>query len=187
MVGSIVGHKTDKLSGTCGNTLSARFTCILINYCYPVDYVNRIEGTNIYAGASAETSFPARLRTASGSKINYPAILGTYILIILLSLFTVTHAGYESNLFNASARFGSHDLSNLLCDFTSAYGTSAYRSFAFYDCGRKTRAPGISASSAVISGKSIQNLLFSFIYFYFENNTGCAEEKSYEYSDACRT
>ena len=183
----IIRNKADKFSGTCRNTLSAGFTCFLINYCDSVYYMDCIEGTYGYACTTTEASLSAGLGSACGYEINYAAILRSYVLVVLLSLFAIACACYEGNLLYTSRRFGSHDLSNLIANFSSAYGTAVYGSFALYDCSSKTGTSGISAASAVISGKSGQNLLFSFIYFYFENNTGSAEEQSYEYSDACCT
>ena len=183
----IIRHKADKFSGACSYALSAGFTSFLIDYRNTVYNVNRIKRTNSNAGAAAETAFSAGFGAAAGHKVNDSAVLRAYVLIIFLGLLTVTHAGNKRNLLYGSGRFRAHDGCDLISYFTSAYGASVNGSFAFYDCRSQAGASGISASSTVISGKSCQYFLFSFISFYFKNNTCCAEEQSYKYSDACCT
>ena len=98
----IIGNEADKLSGTYRNAFAAGFASFLINYSNSVNYMDCIEGTYGYACTTTEASLSTSLGSACGYEINYAAIFGSYIFVVLLSLFAIAGTCNESNLLNAS-------------------------------------------------------------------------------------
>src|SRR5699024_8725091 len=125
-----------------------------------------VKGAYLNAGAVAQTAIGTCFGTAVLHQRCHFTVFYSCIFIALAGLLAVTCTFNKSCHPNAFACLLSHDLSDLGCCCSTAYGTCIYRSLSFGDGHRKAVTAWIAASAAVITGKSSPYQYFFFIYFY---------------------
>ena len=126
----------------------------------------RVKRTCLHTGAVSETSIGTALRSAVLHLACHDTILDPVILILILCLLAGAAAFYKRHFSLLRARIDAHDLPDLFRNRSAAHRTASDFRLARHNGRRKTGAAGISAASAVISRKRIQNSFPSLICLY---------------------
>ena len=156
-MGLLIGRNdSNDVSGTCVYALAASDTCIAVDNSLAVNNGDCIVGADLCAGAVAEAAECALEGTACD--LESCIAIDCADIIILTGCIAAAGASDVCGLSDCFAGLNAHDSSDLLCNFSAAYGAGVYGSIACNDSFSKVCTACVSAAAAVSAGEALLNL-----------------------------
>ena len=117
------------------DALAAGHTCIPVNLCYAVYYVDRIKLADRHAGTAAKAAEGTGLGTLPRNLVYDTAVHRADIFVTLRGLLAVALAVHKGDHSLRLPRIHSHDTGDHRCNSCSAHRALIYRSLTFCNGG----------------------------------------------------